>query len=544
MTVRSLTELTAEELSAWEQPEWRDINLQYWAEIKYVGSRLPFDLDLPTGSVTAPGVLPKRPITVYVDNVEGWLWVAVERAAPYWHPGDHRRDWVRQEDIVPPWVLGKYAKYPLTDHPNKQMPFLVRRPLAAGEAAVYLDEIMPPASAYPVAEELATLLRAGGWRPKDLDRLWWTLDTPEDAAALAARPPRWWRVNRWPMLLSKAPIIQVMARPATRDLAVLLDHDVRGDVVSAYRDRGRYDVAQLLALRPPAIPDDAARIEFTNHNHHSWFAYTAEAARTHAAKHPSAWLDPVVIETGDITPVHVDGSSPLVVWSDGRLDKGELLNLDARLFGHKRPPALNRLEAVKHLLPEILLATNRAALDATVLLAWLDADHSESDRVEEHSSQYPIARGSTAFRRVVLTRHAVHHAERQVPSLWQIDQTILLQYPHQKAPEEHEFVSHHAFYTDEAEARVALEAANDGLPPVMTTTDMAQLFETTEAALGQALRRHRAQFDSREDFPPDLDPGFVATTGRTRWYEPRAVRAWWDARPGHGPGRGHTRRTP
>ncbi|MEW1699398.1 MULTISPECIES: hypothetical protein [unclassified Streptomyces] len=216
--------------------------------------------------------------------------------------------------------------------------------------------------------------------------------------------------------------------------------------------------------------------------------------------------------------------------------EGWLLNAGGSHF-HTRPPEFRRLEAIAHLLPTIALATNSRDLDSRMWMACLDADRSESEVVEERTTQETIARGTVIYRTVTLTRHTVHRDGTEVQSLWQLDQALLLKTPRHEAPQVIEDGPDHSFYAGEAEARVALDAALGGLPPVMTVREVAEFLGTTEDALGQALHRNRARFSTREDFPAPLDPGYVAATGRTRWYAPRAGRAWRDARPGHGPGR-------
>ncbi|MFF2548364.1 hypothetical protein ACFVUY_38205 [Kitasatospora sp. NPDC058063] len=561
-----LRDLTVGELEGWERPSYSEIR-GYWARYDDTSHTLA----LPGGRVRAEAAVPSRDLPVWVDAAEGWLWVQVPRLPAAWCPPDQLwPEWKRpaEKEIVPLWVRGVYADWRHADSPSRHHPFLIRRRLDDGEAAAFLDELLPPVEQYGVAPELAVVLRSGGWHPHDLAfRLYWTLETVEDAGALAARPPQWWEAHGWPLAAhidyahGKQPEVPF---PPARDLAALLAAGTPGRLVTEYRERGRrggsYDLHHLLSVRAPVIPDDTTRVEFTGSV--SWFATEAEVARDFASTYPERWLDPVVVTTTPVEPLHISPRHHLAVWSDGARRKAEVLDSTGRIGG-AWPPANRQLAALEEhgVLARILGATDWHRL-ATELpwQDWADTERVTSDPADSRESTRPLAAGIMSTRTLTLTGHRMHRGTALLGELWELTEQIVVtnSSPAAQPLRARAESTKTAFYTDRTEAQAALEAADDGMPPVMTVSELAEQAGVSRRTFAQALRRERAKrMNLPEDWPihPGGDPGALYSfgsldsaddgNGEARagwphvWYNPREALPWWHGRPGHGPGRGH-----
>lgn len=556
-----LTALTERDLASWSRLGFRETWVTYWAHrdrwsyTERQGHPDDSNLVLPTGEVAAPLVLADGLLRVWVDTAEGWLWAALPKEPEQWLSG-----------MAPDWVRDTYSS--VNSRGIVFEPVLVRRPLAEGEALAILDHIMPPAAAYEgLPAEQANVLRLGGWYPRDVTvqhahglplgepRVWWQIEDLPDAEALARKSPARWKYEKWPLDRTRD---DTTVGPPARHLGVLLDHGISPTAVTAHREQGRpLDLDTLRCSAQPVIPDDATRVRLVRAGGRPRFALTAQSARDRLAKQnphvPHTLIDEVHVEAvPGLVPLHVDANRHFVVWSDGAVDSpAEVYDPEKGHIGGTWPSEQQRLLATRDLIIACTRAANWPALQqARVWEAWLDAVRTDTAGVEKRTT---LAHG--AERTLTLTQHTVVLPGDAVAQLWET-QTLIARSPRRTDP-----VCAHTMHTSEQEARAALDAADDGLPPVMTIAELAPYLGTTVAALRKALRRERLrQYDpasiATEIPTAAAEPGWVGTVGAyadadkpgnpkaAHLYDPRTVRAWWQARPGHGPGRGHSNQAP
>ncbi|MEU5163924.1 hypothetical protein AB0G74_30510 [Streptomyces sp. NPDC020875] len=560
--------LTLADLERWERPDSGSRPgpglASYWAYLPHrpavVQQQYEGRFALPSARVNTPKRM-RGPLTVWVDTVEGWLWTVLPKDPEAWYG-------------VPRWVQFEMTPRAQSQGPEdtaeaRWHPVLVRRPLAEGEGAALLDHGMPPAEAYgDIPADWAQALRLGGWYPHDITvehaiglplgerRLWWRIEDEQDVAALAVRPPQWWRHEGW--VLDREPR-DTAGGPLARHLSVLREAGIAPQAVTVHRRLGLpVDLATLRAAADPVVPDDATRVRLTGDGGRPYYALTAETARGVLARQDPGREFTLVREVyaesvPGLRPLHVDPARHLVVWSDG------LVAVPAEVYQHQGhiggswPDGMRRLEAAARLVQSCTEAANWSDLEQERPWEnWLDATGVASATVDSRT-----AHAHGASRTVTLTRHTVTRPDGTGVHLWEVAVvTAAPQHPHPDGP------GRRTFHTSQDAAREVFAAEDDGLPPVMTVTELAQYLGTARDALRQALRRSRRTRHGQAviDIPvlstAQAEPGWTGRTGthaeaeadsaagepntrKAHLYDPRAVRRWWDSRPGHGPGRGH-----
>lgn len=414
------------------------------------------------------------------------------------------------------------------------------------------ETVLPPVERYPLPEHLARIMRAGGWMPEDVAGLWWKVETEEDATVLAARSPAQWAEENWPF--NRRSSFPGMVAEATEPLPArviprLLEAGVPGDLLTeCVNSRGITDVDYITSVKPPQIPDDATRIIIAGG---ASIHVDPRGARETLKRFPGYWLDEVVCESGPV-PVHIavrwhGDPAHMTVWSDGLLQKGYVTppagtpEGEAYRSWHLQPQ-YRRFKATQRLLDAVLYAVNFEELTPDLWMPWQDAQRTETQEVERRATERALAADTTVQRNLVLLRHTVHQADGTQIPVWEV--RVLMD--HVGPPGfSYRNSAQKWVYGDEAGARARLEELDDGLPPLVTVQEAAELLGTTRNALAQAISRGREQREKdmskpRSKWDRRAYPPAAIFTGRTSWYDPRVLSRWWHARPGHGPGRGHT----
>jgi hypothetical protein len=490
------------------------------------------------------GVTPQGGVLIWVDPEEGWLWANVPHTGWPWKTFEEIRSYPQPSDteVIPRWVREATLNVRPNSAPSAGSLVVLRR-LTASEAADLLADVMPPSANTPPPQPRADILRSGGWSPEQVKRLWWTIETDDDAHALAAHLPRWWDKHGWPLTVHQPAGAEGAVPPLpARILTELLDAQVRGDVFAACVRRGIGGIQQIKELRPPVIPDDATRIAFPADTSRDDGTYTVDPDRARADldRYPAHWLDQITCDTG-VSPLHIasgwDGDpGHFSVWSDGLL-----------LAGRVDPPAavpvgepmrtwhrgFRAFETTQHLLYTIIRSTNRAEVTPEVWMPWQDAEGADEETETSRTSTRALAADTTATRTLTLTRHTVHCPDGTDRHLWQVTDFIAV--TARQLPDTERRA--HSVHTSEDDALRALDAL-DVHPPLATVAESAELLGTTRDALAQALSRENRAAARRSGEP--YSPRSVTSAGRTTWYDPRRLQAWWTGRPGRGPGRGHT----
>lgn len=549
-----LRAVTEADLAEWERVGPQDTWVGYWAHRECWspherrGQPTGSYFMLPTGQVPAPRVLADGQLTVWVDTAEGWLWAALPKEPERWLS---RRvpEWVRHTPS--PWYYSGTKDRTIHD------PALVRRRLTEGEAPALLEHIMPPVNAYEgLPAEWAQTLRLGGWYPRDVTvmhalglplgerRVWWKIEGLPDIQALAQKLPARWKHERWP--LDRKTGDSPGEGPLARHLATLLAESIPPETVAAHRAQGRaLDTETLRQSTNPVIPDNATRVRLVSAGGVPYFALNAESARRQLARQTTRAHEVYAESVPGLVPLHVDANGHFVVWSDGLVHtSAEVYQPDAPHIGGTWAPKYQRLLAARSLMFSCTRAENWGDLQqARVWETWLDAEGVDSTVV--HKS---VSAAHGAERTITLTRHVVALSGGKQTDLWEV--AAELRAPIPGRPRQH------TLHTTEKEARAALDATDDGLPPVMTIAELAPYLGTTKDALRKALRRERLkryepyEIDSAVQ-TVSAEPGWRGQVGRyteaeepenpraAHLYDPRVVKAWWTNRPGHGPGRGH-----
>ena len=218
-------------------------------------------------------------------------------------------------------------------------------------------------------------------------------------------------------------------------------------------------------------------------------------------------------------------------WSDGLIIHGDVWPLPADL-----PDRLSAAEGLmRHVIREARFGQEGGrTVPPGMWLRWLDATGTTIEDVAGSVDERAVGPDRTATRIVALTRHTVHCADGRDDAVWVLrEQVQLPEMP--GAPLRAFGTGAMAAVTrvmdDEAAARAAFTARDDHRPPVVTSTEAAAVLGASPDALRQAISRAR-----RNSWHP-----FSRSVGRTNWYVMDHIAEMWNARPGHGPGRGHAR---
>lgn len=287
----------------------------------------------------------------------------------------------------------------------------------------------------------------------------------------------------------------------------------------------------MTASRATAIPDAATRVGI-----HGLTYLTADAARDALGQYPYLREHEVTADCGPV-PVHMEAAPVGVrwtVWTDGLLVPG---GVSPSPELERRP---RRLAAVEALLRDIRRAQQpeRGAFPLPDgWMRWMDADGMDSEETDRTVDERAVAPDQVATRILVLTRRTVHCADGATDTVWVLREQVHLPEPPAEPVRSLRLgamASTARVFREEADARAAFAARDDHRLPVVTTAEAAAALGATPAALRQALSR--ATDDKR--------PPYCVSAGRTHWYVLDRVREWSDARPKHGPGRGHKRPAP
>ena len=280
------------------------------------------------------------------------------------------------------------------------------------------------------------------------------------------------------------------------------------------------------------IPDAATRVRIHGNTY-----LNATSARAGLDRYPHLREHEITADCGPV-PVHMKpgpGSSVRwTVWSDGQLLHGDVLPLPSQ-------PA-RRLAAVESLLGHIVREAapwrrggGQVALPAGRWTRWLDADGMSTEDLERTVDERAVGPDRIATRVLALMRHTVHCVDGTDDTVYVLREQVHLPEP-PAAPVRSLAIGAMAATTQildqEAAARTAFAARNDHRPPVVTAAEAAAALGTTAESLRQAISRAR-----RNSWHP-----FPVSVGRTNWYVMDRLAQMWHARPGHGPGRGHTGR--
>lgn len=491
-----------------------------------------------------------RTLGVWVDPEDGWLWVAVPTNATDWYTHEQTSKLLDHE-VVPQWVqqAASNRRGPVTPI-GKANILLVRRRLAPGQAAALMEELLPPLEQYPLPAPLARVLRASGWTPQDLTTLWWTIQAEDDAAALAAHPPIWWKVRGWPLDTSYVPEPGRENPLAAGVLADLVAAGVKGGTFCECMRLDITDPERIKEVRVPEIPEDATRVLLTDPDGATTIALDAATARQTLKESPRYLLGTVTVHTGDLPLASVEPHRnwrSVTVWEDGLAVKGLLLApahtsthelqkpWELRNYVTAEEEAIHqarreweaalprRYEATENLLRTVANAVNFVALGRELWSGWADATSVDSELADSRQMTRALAADTILHRELSLTQHTVHAAGDH--HVWVIVEALRFE----GAPTA--YGSKHWVYGHEAQARDRLEELTDGLPPMVTVEEAAALLNTTRDALAQAIaraKRNRAAYTARPRLPIPL------TVDRTDWYDPRDLTAWWMGRPGRG----------
>ena len=527
-----LADITVADLATYERPDPDTIG-DYWAFTRHYLDTGPA-FDLPSRWLRNVPGLGQGALRVWVDPEQRWLWVWIPTDGWSWKTFEEIRSSRPRSDAqaIPQWVREAESNVPSSKEYPSRRNVVARRRLASTELAGVLDEVMPPVDDYPIARSAAHILRAGGWTPESVARLWWAVENDTDAEALAAHPPGWWTAQGWKLSVDTRGLLAPLPARKLRELA---DADVRPDLVTVCLERGIGDVARIRALRPPVIPDAATRIAFRARGVVEDAKYVVDpaSARSIFDRYPELWLDEVTTAT-DVTLLHAvknGGLAYLSVWSDGLLTLGRI-----------EPPAavpdgrFRAFDTTQHLLHTIIHAANRGDLTPQVWMPWQDATAATQTTEQTHTTTRALATDTSVERTLTLTHHTIACADGTHRHLWQVTDTITVTTELLGSSPRGRSRRHH-LYTTRADALSALEALNNH-PPLCTVAETAAILGTTREALAQALSRETRSAALKAGQP--RAPRRVFTTGRTSWYDPRQAAAWWRSRPGHGPGRGHT----
>ncbi|MEU8893929.1 hypothetical protein [Streptomyces sp. NPDC048442] len=294
----------------------------------------------------------------------------------------------------------------------------------------------------------------------------------------------------------------------------------------------------------PEIDDTATRIRINQSSPYG-HAYYVDAATARAAidMYPELQGQEVTWSTGPV-PLHIsaEGTSRFTAWSDGLLVRARPHHPMSAPDPLRWYADHRRYETARFPLELIATARNHTsdspAVAPEVWLPWQHAVSESEETVDVRRDERAAAPDCTVRRTLTLTRYDITCADGTVRHLWQT--ADLVQAPNSRPPYGYEEVSaHHTVHATEKEARTALADLDDGLPPMMMLSEMHDLLGTTPDALRQAASR--AARRERPRRAPFFPPSFTFGGRPGTWYDPRAVQRWWASRPGHGPGRGHTR---
>lgn len=282
---------------------------------------------------------------------------------------------------------------------------------------------------------------------------------------------------------------------------------------------------------PESIPDAATRVRIKRGTE---TYLDAASAREALERYPDLREQEITADCGPV-PLHMEKGPGLSVrwtaWSDGQILKGRVA---------PRPGALpGRLAAVSKLMRDVNRAAYHASrghqVPAQTWLRWLDASESASEQVARTVDERAVGPDRIATRILDLTRHTVRCADGTDDRVWVLRESV--QVPEERGhPPVREFrpfalESTTRILHTETDALAAFADRDDHRPPVVTVADAATALGTTPAALRQAISRaHR-----KDEWRP-----YSFSEGRTNWYVMDDITRMWNARPGHGPGRGHT----
>lgn len=276
------------------------------------------------------------------------------------------------------------------------------------------------------------------------------------------------------------------------------------------------------------IPESATRIRMRG------TYLDAASARAALERYPHLREEEITVDCGPV-PLHMRSGPARSVrwtaWSDGLIIHGDVWPLPADL-----PDRLSAAEGLmRHVIREARFGQEGGrTVPPGMWLRWLDATGTTIEDVAGSVDERAVGPDRTATRIVALTRHTVHCADGRDDAVWVLrEQVQLPEMP--GAPLRAFGTGAMAAVTrvmdDEAAARAAFTARDDHRPPVVTSTEAAAVLGASPDALRQAISRAR-----RNSWHP-----FSRSVGRTNWYVMDHIAEMWNARPGHGPGRGHAR---
>lgn len=497
------------------------------------------------------------PVAIWVDwdgqGYGGYVYTEPDCFGGAWMTHEERIHHLRRdEEVMPEFVRAHEPNFGSTETLYNRL--MIRHPLTPERAELVGDllaEHAPPVERYPVPTEAAQVFRRAGWDPFQVDqvRRGWRIITAEDAAVFAAHSYRWWWHRHFPIIGphrtrdlhgEKIGSGTNADTPFTAaDAARIIATGTRFDVVTAYIEAGRTDVEEMIAARPPHIPDEATRTRLGDGSYlPPSYALDATAARHDLNRWPSHWLRPIEVDT---TPglhlLHYCDERRWVLWSDGRLDRGTLIvppdvepgeEMRAWLTSHTHPG----ISVVADLITSIMESSNRADLSPELWLGWRQATGVEAVTEAETTEEFPVALHITARLTLTLTRHTITRADADPHTVWLVIEDM--------GPGEGTFYHVHGhnerwLFTEQEEARRHYERLAVVTPRAVTTDQLAERLGVTRNAITQAVKRAR---DRRT--PGRRPPQVLYVGGEGRWvYATRKFLDWWHARPGHGPGRGH-----
>ncbi|MEU6618627.1 hypothetical protein [Streptomyces parvus] len=281
-------------------------------------------------------------------------------------------------------------------------------------------------------------------------------------------------------------------------------------------------------IRTDDIPDTATRVRVGGKTYLS-----AASARADLELYPHLREREITADCGPI-PLHMKtGGGHMVTWtawSDGQIVHGRI----------DRPADLpSRLSATEDLVGHLIReAAPWRQGDARPVsdrwMRWLDATGASDEQVSLTVDERAVGPDRIATRLVGLTRYTVHCSDGTSDAAWVLREQVSL--PDEPSGPRRTFGggamrARTSVLDDEPAALAAFAALDDHRPPVVTSTEAAPALGTTPAALRQAISRAH-----KNDSGP-----YSESVGRTNWYVMEDLRETWNSRPGHGPGRGHTR---
>jgi len=284
-----------------------------------------------------------------------------------------------------------------------------------------------------------------------------------------------------------------------------------------------------------SIPETATRIRIGGRGR---TYLDAASARDALERYPHLRELEITADCGPV-PLHMKTGAGHIVgwtaWSDGQIVRGPV---------EPRPTDLpSRLSAAEELVGHIIREArpwqkDGHAVPADMWTRWLDATELSTEQISLAVDERAVGPDRIATRIVGLTRYTVHCADGADDPVWVFREQVHLPdapYGPRRAFGLGAMAATTRVLDDEAAALATVADRNDHRPPVVTSTEAAAILGTTPDALRQAISRARRDDNS-------LSP-HSESVGRTNWYVMDHLSEMWRTRPGHGPGRGHTRPT-